>query len=354
MKDDLAKISRAIGGVGFLVAPGAHVVVDGQYGSTGKGLAVSMLAHIFGNNVRWVSSNAGPNSGHTSYVGDQKIVLKQLPTYPVIAAKLTGKGDVITRLNAGAVIDPYTLAEEIAHYAKPLDIPLSVHPHAAIIQGNEVADDVGTRERIGSTGKGVGPAIARKVMRHADAVVEAHTDTWNFPLAPYPVHNTPHPGLIEVSQGFSLGLNSGFYPYATSRECTVAQALSDAGIHPSFLRQTMMVVRTFPIRVAGESGPCYPDQIETSWELLGVEPERTTVTNKIRRVFTWSDIQFREALLANRPEHIFVNFMNYLDANDVEPFVRRVERLYLETLHKRPFSIILGYGPKVEDCILWQ
>jgi len=54
---------------------------------------------------------------------------------------------------------------------------------------------------------------------------------------------------MEVSQGFSLGINSEFYPKVTSRECTVMQGLADARIAPSKLAKTYMAIRTYPIRV---------------------------------------------------------------------------------------------------------
>jgi GH24 family phage-related lysozyme (muramidase) len=164
--------------------------------------------------------------------------------------------------------------------------------------------------------------------------------------------NAAHMNFLEVSQGFSLGINSGFYPYTTSRECTVMQALSDANIHPSMYRKSIMVVRTFPIRVAGNSGPCFHDQREMTWEELGVEPEITTVTKKIRRVFSWSDEQFMQAVMANRPDVVFLNFCNYLEnlGADVDAFVQEHVMIpYMTVMRKLPDLILLGYGPKTTD-----
>jgi hypothetical protein len=118
----------------------------------------------------------------------------------------------------------------------------------------------------------------------------------------------------------------------------------------------MMVVRTYPIRVGGNSGPGYGDQYEIEWADIGVEPEITTVTKKERRVFTWSDAQYRQALVANQPDIVFLNFCNYLSpdwasGNDSAARMfahNKVLKPYWDTLHKQPL-ILLGYGPKNEN-----
>jgi adenylosuccinate synthase len=76
-----------------------------------------------------------------------------------------------------------------------------------------------------------------------------------------------------------------------------------------------MVCRTFPIRVAGNSGPFWYDSNEISWNQLGVDPdaERTTVTRKIRRVATFSYDQLHEAAVLNMPTEIALTFADYLD-----------------------------------------
>src|SRR5690606_13722124 len=124
--------------------------------------------------------------------------------------------------------------------------------------------------------------------------------------------------FVETAQGFSLGLNSArFYPHVTTRECTVGQALADARIAPSRLRKVAACYRTYPIRVGnspegGYSGDVYPDQHETSFADMGQPEEMTTVTKRVRRLFTWSREQFRESVAANEPDVLFINFANYV------------------------------------------
>lgn len=345
--ETLAKIKQS----GFLQESGAWLLVDGQFGSTGKGLAASVLAETFGPTVGAVTSNAGPNSGHTSYgPNNEKVVLQQLPTFSVASSLYYGYMP-LTCLNAGAIIDPAKLKEEVEKWIKDKGSEqFRVHPHAAVVNYLAQEMEADLVKSIGSTGKGTGGAIARKVLRRRDVVAATQDLGVTLLKTKLCYHAESTPVFIEVSQGFSLSLNaSGMYPYTTSRDCTVAQAMSDAGLHPSFYRGAMMVVRTYPIRVAGNSGPSYLDQMEISWDELGVEPEITTVTKKIRRVFTFSIVQYMDALEANRPCSLMFNFMNYLPPEKQEPFLERVLEVYEIVMGKKPRLVLLGYGPKNTD-----
>jgi adenylosuccinate synthase len=163
-----------------------------------------------------------------------------------------------------------------------------------------------------------------------------------------------------VPQGFSLSVNaSGFYPYTTSRDCTLQQGLSDAGIHPRFFYKSMAVVRTLPIRVGniyseaghqqGFSGPGYKDQRELDWSMLpGVTPEVTTVTKRQRRLFNFSVEQYRAMLEHSLPDVVFLNFCNYLESRTkvnamVADMMVQEAKLGLRPMH------FYGYSPKSSD-----
>jgi adenylosuccinate synthase len=119
----------------------------------------------------------------------------------------------------------------------------------------------------------------------------------------------------------------------------------------------MLSVRTFPIRVGnvpdGYSGDCYPDQVETTWETLGVEPEITTVTKRVRRVFTFSDLQYAEAVSVNRPTHVFLNFCNYL--RNFDRLMELLERMVAAEKAARGSNTDLrryfGFGPTLSDIV---
>lgn len=357
------KIRAALEGYGLFASPGSTGIVDGQFGSTGKGVIAALLAELFHDRVNTVVTNAGPNSGHTFYHGHEKVVLKQLPTFSV-KARMMGVRSIQTVLSGGAVIAPEILSHEITKHALGNVI---VHPAAAIIDAVAKRQDEVAVAGIASTGQGVGPAIQHKLSRIPGSMAVAgeyynmleNDISLNPPFDIFRWQFNPlHTVLLEVSQGFSLGINSGFWPHVTSRECTIMQAMADAGIPPNFHDKCIMSVRTFPIRVGNvgdaSSGPAYPDQQETSWEALGVQPELTTVTQRVRRVFTWSRQQFREAVLANAPDIIFLNFCNYLkDGAAVAQFIEEyIYKDYYELTGHYPM-VLAGHGPGTTDVELF-
>jgi adenylosuccinate synthase len=194
-----------------LFAPqGAHVLVDGQYGSTGKGVLAAWLARENSNydRVGWkaVITSAGPNSGHTFYdENGQKHVLKQLPTFAV-ASHLLGN-TIPVYLSAGAIIDPAILEAEARKYH---GIPIWVHPNAAVISPEDKAlEHSGSVAAVAGTRSGTGAALARKVLRDPDAVASAHLfgglKNVNISMPAIDARNERY--FIEVSQGFSLGIN---------------------------------------------------------------------------------------------------------------------------------------------------
>ncbi|MCB0339819.1 MAG: adenylosuccinate synthetase, partial [Bdellovibrionales bacterium] len=124
--------------------------------------------------------------------------------------------------------------------------------------------------------------------------------------------------VIEGSQGFGLSLlDGGFWPKATSRTTTAAGALTEAGLSPLDVDDVTLVIRSFPIRVAGDSG-FLPNEV--TWEyvasLTGRHAEDiqeyTTVTKKLRRVGMFDPAIVRAAIFANRPNRIVLNHVDYV------------------------------------------
>ncbi len=361
----MEKLKKRLIDTGACQEAGAFVLVDGQYGSTGKGLAASLLAEMFAHRIDTAVSNAGPNSGHTSYYGDEKIVLTQLPTFAVTARKMGEH--VMAYMDAGAIVDMEKMGKEIIEHG--MTDYTFVNPNAAVVTDLGVQEEQRLSDRIGSTGKGTGAALATKIMRAKGATVGTtrmmdRPDIFKFALPPQNIRTRydnfdfwrDTKSFVEVSQGFSLSINAdGFYPYCTSRDCTVAQAMSDANMHPSYLHRTMMVVRCHPIRVGGNSGPCYPDQMEIDWKDIGVEPERTTVTNKVRRIFTWSPEQYVKALIANQPDYVFVNFLNYIREDERRPFINKyIYTPYVALFGYHPKAVLMGLGPRNDQVELYE
>lgn len=224
-----------------LVVPGMlSIIIDGQFGACGKGLGASYVgASEF---VEIAVTNAAPNAGHSFHDAyGRKRIAHHLP--------VTGLADdrSLKYLSAGSIIDPEMFLAEI----RALDVDpatVFVHPRAAVITPEDVAlekNGASGAARIGSTQKGVGAALARKVRREARLAADHPA------LAPYvraiDLSDLLGQGLsavMEVPQGFGLSLNSGYaYPHCTGREITVSAALADAQLHPAWLGRTLMVVR---------------------------------------------------------------------------------------------------------------
>jgi len=129
--------------------------------------------------------------------------------------------------------------------------------------------------------------------------------------------------FIEAAQGYGLGLHTQCYPATTSADCTAIDALADCRISPwalDVVPQVWVVLRPYPIRIAGNSGPLYR---ETSWDELGLPEERTTVTNKVRRVGHWDPALARRAVKANGGSTVRIALMMM---DQVVPAVRGMTR----------------------------
>jgi adenylosuccinate synthase len=296
-----------------------------------------------------VVTNAGPNSGHTFYHGGLPCVFKQLPVFAV-QSYLLGRNYPVY-FSAGAVIDPYALGQECARVP---GLKVFVNRQAAIVdeETKQAEHDTETIAASASTLSGTGTALMNKIARRSESVFG---NSWAASEYPDYKQSAIDPNrdrvFVEVSQGFSLGIHSTFYPKVTSRECTFMQGMADARLAPRYFKRGYLAFRTYPIRVGnvpeGDSGGWYDDQEEISWEDIGVEPEFTTVTKRKRRVATWSWQQFDEAMNANRPTHVFLNFMNYLP----EGLQQRFFELHLRRQEERGerYSFIVGKGPAAKD-----
>jgi adenylosuccinate synthase len=336
----------------MLNGDGAFILVDGQFGSTGKGLLASYLAR-WAHKISIVVTSGGSNSGHTFYTHDtsEKVVLKHLPTLAV-AAKYRDI-DIPVYLSPGAIVDPDILNQEVEWFG----IPVMLAATATVISHiDKDSESSGTIAAVAGTRQGVGAALVRKIQRDPNAIVRDSGVAWH-PFIRV-VHEIPDwrqfkRPFLEVSQGFSLGYHSQFYPKVTSRECTAAQGMADARIPPHMVNQVLMVIRTFPIRVGNHegfsSGDWYPDQKEVSFSEIGQPEELTTVTKRVRRIATFSGKQYEEALLANRPAVVLVNFMNYIsDRATRVKFAQGLRHEARRILGREP-KFLYGYGPRISD-----
>ena len=312
------------------------VLVGGQYGSEGKGNIVGHIAPEYDLLVRV----GGPNAGHKVFATPEPEAYFHLPSGSSRAPKAT------LLLGAGAVIYTPKLLDEIAKHRIEVD-RLFIDPQAMIIEEADRAEEIKLLSSISSTAQGVGSASARKIMGRGGKLETPVRLAKNVPeLRPYIreaqeilerafVHGNRI--LLEGTQGTSLSMHHGEYPYVTSRDTTVAGCLSDAGIATTRVRKIVVVCRTFPIRVGGPSGPM---SLEIGYEELSARSgipidelkttEKTTTTKRQRRLAEFDWEQLRRSVLLNGPTDIALTFVDYLSIKNREAF--RFDQLTLETL----------------------
>lgn len=353
--------------------PEAYLVIDGMWGSCGKGSLAGKLAMDRKPDV--VVCNFGPNAGHTFVYKGVSLMTQQLPT-GLISQELK-----FLLIGPGSMIDPGILQKELE--ANPQVVPfLLIHEHAAVVTSEDKRNEEAL-VAIGSTRKGTAASVTRKMMRVLTSDLSPRVARECASLKRFVIDSKYYDliirnaGLIQVesAQGIELSLSRGrFYPFCTGRDVTPEQVLNDCGIPHRFLRETFGVFRTYPIRVGNEydkttghevgtSGPVYSDMEELTWDALskevGVElKEITTVTKKVRRVFRASAEQVEHALWVMGPCIPFLNFMNYLDPkarslqhanNKAHAFVSWMGDRCLKAWDIRPHHFILGWGPAYED-----
>jgi len=338
-----------------------NVVIDGLWGSSGKGKLSTWLADRF--STTRVSSSNFPNAGHTAAFSDgTKFVAKAIPTCAILK-KTHGLG-MECYLSPGSGFSWTQLVKEWKESGKPT---IRIHDRASI-----VTDDHVKRERegsdstvhIASTMQGSAAAIVDKVLRRADCKLAWNTvddmqrefegslaaefadsvsviagDAFRS-LVQHQVLDQGQTWMHEGSQGFALSIDHGsHYPYCTSRNCTVQAALDHMAMPAQSIGDVYVNLRTYPIRVGnvvdengqqkGYSGDFYPDCKETTWEQVAAdsgmpteearalaERERTTVTKRIRRVCNFSFVGLKDACRTNGATKLCVNFVQYLDWQD--------------------------------------
>ncbi|MFO0551582.1 MAG: adenylosuccinate synthase [Polyangiaceae bacterium] len=308
----------------------AIVIVGAQWGDEGKGKVVDLAAERADVVVRYAG---GPNAGHTLVVGNEKVVVRLVPS-GVLQPHAT------CIMGQGMVIDPAVLFSEIAALEeKGLKVRdrLSVSNLAHVILPYHVAIDSlregGAERKIGTTKKGIGPAyedkVARRGIRMGDladldktrSLVRAALAAWaptaaalggTLPqedeimgalarLAAALVPLVTDTGLVldqavragkkillEGAQGTLLDVDHGTYPYVTSSSAVAGGACTGAGIGPSRVSRVIGITKAYATRV-GE-GP-FPTELkdELGEQIRQRGGEFGSVTGRPRRT-GWLDL----------------------------------------------------------------
>ncbi|MHC4573402.1 MAG: adenylosuccinate synthetase [Planctomycetota bacterium] len=335
------------------------IVVGGQYGSEGKGKVCAYLGAT--ENAHIMVRCGGPNSGHT--VADEKntFVLRQLPAgAPNLKCRLL--------IPAGAYVVPELLFQETKQFGVN-ESRVGIDQNCIVITQEminaEQASDL--QKRIGSTLSGTGAAVNARVSRSSDRILAKNMPT----LRPFitdvagEIVSANRKGLltiIEGTQGFGLSLyHSPYYPFTTSRDTTAAGFVSEVGISPKDVDEIVMVIRAFPIRVGGNSGPLTD---EITWKAVTRQSgapfalkELTSVTRRLRRIAEFDPQIVRRAIQTNKPTKIVLNHVDYVNwiahgtrdtlliPDDVVSFVHNIEQ---EIDYK---VSLIGTGPCTYDFV---
>lgn len=381
-----------------------NVVTDGQWGSAGKGAMTAYLA--WKRRPQVLSTTNMANAGHTAVnTNGEAHVAKALPSAAVLNRWVKDYNPMVV-VGPSAAFNLQQLLKEVSYCELTFqgERGLWVHPRAGVITQDHADREAGTGDgstkHIGSTMQGCGTFLSDKVLRKKELKlardypelapyldrppgqegVNYDPDFDPMPLKLMALMDMGQTVLHEGSQGFSLDVHHGsHYPQCTSRQTTATQNLADMGLPFTHMGDVYLVIRPYPIRVGnviedgkmvGYSGDAYPGQSELTWEQVAdmgglpaeekqalLSKELTTVTKRLRRVFTFSARQVREAAKINGATKIAANFMNYVDwecryTNDRNRLTRKVKDFIrlVEDAAQIPVTLV-GTGPQLDHVI---
>ena len=332
------------------------VVIGSQWGDEGKGKIVDWLTDHARGVVRF---QGGHNAGHTLVIGGRKTVLRLIPSGIL-------RDGVACYIGNGVVLSPTALLKEIDELESAgVDVksrlhiseacPLILPYHVAIDQAREKAKGAG---KIGTTGRGIGPAyedkVARRAIRLQDlmhrerfaAKLGEVLDYHNFMLkhyfkapledfqqildatlalaerikpmvadVPRMLYNAQRAGenlLFEGAQGTLLDVDHGTYPYVTSSNCVAGAACAGAGVGPHLLHYVLGITKAYTTRVG--SGP-FPTELDDDIgrHLATRGNEFGSVTGRPRRCGWFDAAALKRSIQINGISGLCVTKLDVLD-----------------------------------------
>ncbi len=332
------------------------VVIGTQWGDEGKGKIVDWLTDRAQGVVRF---QGGHNAGHTLVVNGKKTVLHLIPSGIL-------RDNVTCYIGNGVVLSPEALLEEIDMLAKAgvnvagrLKIseatPLILPHHVALDKAREIAKGTG---KIGTTGRGIGPAYEDKVARRAIRVQDLFhrerfaaklgevLDHHNFMLknyfkaeivdfnktlddamrmaerikplvadVPRALYDDNRAGdnlLFEGAQGTLLDIDHGTYPFVTSSNCTAGGASTGTGMGPSSMHYVLGITKAYTTRVG--SGPFPTELFDDVGRYLGEKGhEFGATTGRARRCGWFDAAALKRSIQINGISGLCVTKLDVLD-----------------------------------------
>ncbi len=332
------------------------VVVGTQWGDEGKGKIVDWLTDHAQGVVRF---QGGHNAGHTLVIGNKKTVLHLIPSGIL-------RNNVACYIGNGVVISPQALLEEVdmleqagvdvqglLHISKAC--PLILPSHSALDHARETAMGA---NKIGTTGRGIGPAYEDKVARRAVRIQDLfHRDYFaaklnklldyhNFILKNYfraPIvdfqktmdeilslaerikpmvadvsqllfeaNKVGNNLLFEGAQGTMLDIDHGTYPYVTSSNCVAGAATTGSGVGPQMLHYVLGITKAYATRVG--AGP-FPTELDDNVgkHLAKRGNEFGATTGRPRRCGWFDAVAMKRSIQINGISGLCVTKLDVLD-----------------------------------------
>ncbi|MGC4080231.1 MAG: adenylosuccinate synthase [Rubrivivax sp.] len=349
---------------GILPTAGRNVVVVGtQWGDEGKGKVVDWMTDHAQGVVRF---QGGHNAGHTLVIAGRKTALQLIPSGIM-------REGVKCYIGNGVVVDPKHLLGEIERLeALGLEVrsrlfisescPLILPFHVEIDRAREAQRESCGSGKIGTTGKGIGPAyedkVARRALRVQDlkhperleaklrALLELHNAELTGVLGAQPLelqpmlddalraaeqlrpmmadvgyrlfqaHGVGDNLLFEGAQGTLLDIDHGTYPYVTSSNCVAGNAAAGSGLGPGMLHYVLGITKAYTTRVG--SGP-FPTELDIEtpgtigYHLSTVGQERGTVTGRARRCGWLDAAALKRSIIINGVSGLCITKLDVLD-----------------------------------------
>jgi adenylosuccinate synthase len=335
------------------------VVIGTQWGDEGKGKLVDWLTDHAQGVVRF---QGGHNAGHTLVIGGHKTVLHLIPSGIL-------REGVTCYIGNGVVLSPEALLKEIEELeAAGIEVrgrmkiseacPLILPYHVAIDVAREAAKG---DAKIGTTGRGIGPAyedkVARRALRVQDLLVAKRfeaklaelLDFHNFvltkylkappvdfakvrdaalslapqlapmvadvPRALYDAHRAGKSLLFEGAQGSLLDIDHGTYPFVTSSNCVAGAAAAGAGVGPGMLHYVLGITKAYTTRVG--SGP-FPTELDNAIgeHLRARGNEFGATTGRPRRCGWFDGAALKRSIQINGLSGLCVTKLDVLDGMD--------------------------------------
>src|SRR5487761_2685342 len=332
------------------------VVIGTQWGDEGKGKVVDWLTDHAQGVVRF---QGGHNAGHTLVIGGEKTVLHLIPSGIL-------RDNVMCYIGNGVVVSPAALLKEMDKLAEAgiqvyerLRIseacPLILPYHEALDKALEIVNGAG---KIGTTGRGIGPAYEDKVARRAIRLQDLfhrkrfaaklgevldyhnfvlknyfHAETVDFqktmddalalaerikplgldvPRALYEANKSRQNLLFEGAQGTLLDIDHGTYPYVTSSNCIAGAAAAGCGVGPQQLHYVLGITKAYSTRVG--SGP-FPTELDDAAgkQLATRGHEFGAVTGRPRRTGWFDAAALKRSIQINGVSGLCVTKLDVMD-----------------------------------------